>query len=398
MPEVKKSSAFKIIAIVLMVLISVGIGSVISRSQNRMADSDFFTFWLGARLQGQGADVYDPVVWETGHANYGSTWLENPRYVYPLPLAVLTQPIGWIPLQTSAAIWIALSILSLIGTLFLIIRQTGIRLSTFSGLLLVIGIITFRPMVEGVRNGQIILFFLFAQTLAVWLLEQKRDVAAGTLLALLILKPTLGIPICGLLVIWMLRNRRWYAFESFLLTCIILWLIGQLAHPGWMNIFLAQGMEKGLSVLGYSPTLWGLANLACSFQSACFTTVSIIAIGSAIIIACVAGWWMAQKTNLISYASFAVIAALLVTPYLWAYDQSLLLLPILYLTMYLMDGKKNPLFGIFPLIFSLFSAVLVSAAIQLKHDIFSVFLTLAAGLFWWILMNRTIWIRKTPIN
>ena len=83
--------------------------------------------------------------------------------------------------------------------------------------------------------------------------------------------------------------------------------------------------------------------------------------------------------------SIAVLIALLITPYLWAYDQVLLILPILYITNAL-AGIKTPyiIVSLLPILFTMISLLLLYLATLNGHDVGSILLTLiiAGALIW----------------
>ena len=100
-------TALLVLALLGIAFVLVAVAVVYSQDY---ADTDFFTFWLGARMRWSGLDPYVSADWLAGHALYGSKWIANPVYPYPLPLAALTAPLGALPLATAYVVWVALSL------------------------------------------------------------------------------------------------------------------------------------------------------------------------------------------------------------------------------------------------------------------------------------------------
>ena len=83
----------------------------------------------------------------------------------------------------------------------------------------------------------------------------------GLLLGLLALKPNLGIPIIGLLAIWLLIQKQWRALLGTLVSGIILLVAGLIYDPTWVSQYWLVGSAKLAVTFGGSPTVWGLGAL-----------------------------------------------------------------------------------------------------------------------------------------
>lgn len=364
---------------------------IVARSQNHMLDSDFFTFWLGAKLVGQCQNPYDPVLWKAGHLLAGSTWLENPIYCYPLPLAYLTAWIGIIPMQIAGPVWLFLSVGSILAGILVLqsTRAGGRQLRNVFPVLL--GLALFRPVLTTIRNGQQGGFYLLALVLILYFAEKRKWVTAGLITALLLLKPTLGLPILGLLFIWLYKNRGGKAIlVSMLAVCGAL-LFSVINQPGWPSAFLSVGLQKGSDVFMFTPTIWGIAGSICRMDFGCARTTGSIFF----ILLTIAGmfmfWKYSSRWNSWLAGSVAILVGLLITPYLWAYDQILLIIPILHITSLMAKLKVRYLYvSLVPLIFSFISLLLLFAAMYIGKDVGSILLTLIVGgiLVWLEMYSR----------
>ncbi len=120
-----------------------------------MLNSDFFTFWLGGKMIGEGQDPFNPVLWKAGHELAGSTWLENLIYCYPLPLAYLTIPFGVLPIALAAPVWLFLSACSMILAILIIQSRTKGWSQVNRLFPVILGLALFRPVLTTIRNGQL---------------------------------------------------------------------------------------------------------------------------------------------------------------------------------------------------------------------------------------------------
>ena len=208
-------------------------------NQHGMADSDFFTFWLGAHLTGQGLDVYDPGVWAAGHTQFGSTWLENQYYVYPLPLAILQIPLGWLSLSSAAMGWVFFSILGIFVAVYLL-RDSDYPLASL--IFVLCGVYLNRSVLTTLRNGQLGASLLILLVVSLWLLSKRKESWDGIGLALLLLKPTVGLPLVGLIVLYLGLEKRVHSILSILVTTSILAVISLIVATRLGQIFPRVGL------------------------------------------------------------------------------------------------------------------------------------------------------------
>ena len=323
------------------------------------ARGDFFTFWLAGRMSWVNQNPYSAGQWVTAYGQYGETWVPNPVFLYPLPLAILLAPLGLIPLNQAYLVWTVISQTSVVLSLFLLLRSRPIAGSSALVFPLLIGAFLFRPFIVTLLNGQLGALLLLELALTAYLWERKRWVLGGAVLALASLKPTLGLPVIGLSALWLFGSRRWSAIGSMATSALLILSIGWIWDLSWISEFLRSGGRKLAETLGYSPTIWGLSNTICTDGRAC-----LFGVGGFIGIVVVAGvaWVLfGKRPNLRPslVLSIAVSAALLVTPYVWVYDQVLLLLPIAVVSIELVERK---------------CAYVVAASIMLLVDILALLL------------------------
>jgi hypothetical protein len=350
------------------------------------ADSDFFSHWLAARMSWNNQNPYDSNTWISGHQMHGADWVSDPAYLYPLPLSNLVAPLGLFPLFEAYTGWVFLSLLAILITVLMlraIYDRTPPALNELVPLL--IGAYLFRPVIITVRNGQLGAFILLLIIFSIYLWEREKWFAGGVVLGILIIKPNLGIPILIFVGLWALLSKRWQTFVGFFVSISVLFIIGWLRIPGWIAEYLKVTIEKGDQTLGFASSIWGLAGLFCKDDPNCVMRsglVSTILIGGAVLIIFIR-WKNTLAPRLA--VSISIAAALLTTPYLWAYDQILLLIPLIIVIME-MKELEFPYLATAPflLFFSLGSLLLILSAAIVGRDAWSAILSFFAliGIYW----------------
>ena len=355
-------------------------------------NGDFLSFWLAGRMALHGEDPYQADLWIGYHDLFGSTWVSDPTFLYPLPLAYFLVPLGFFSLGAAYSLWMFLSQLAVACSLGLVIslwRHPRLRhmvIPVFAGAFL------FRPTMLTLRNGQLGAMLLLILVGAVYLWEKGRWVSGAALFALLILKPQLGAPIIILGMIWLLACKRYNALAGIAVTLSALFLLGWIQNPSWLVEFLSTGHDKLIQTFGYSPTAWGAAHMVCGGRLPC--TVAMGCLSSLILAGLVAQILVRGKDKLSPALalSLCVVAALLVTPYGWVYDQILLVLPISVLAMTFYE-KKFPylLSALTFLAISILSLILLWVAFGVQKDTWSVLIPL-------LCLGLTIWCARDRIS
>ncbi|NMB87352.1 MAG: DUF2029 domain-containing protein [Chloroflexi bacterium] len=343
------------------------------------ADSDFFSFWLAGRMNWTQQSPYSAEQWIAGHSQNGAQWVSDATFLYPLPLAVLLAPLGLLPLKAAYILWVTLSQVAVVVSILLLAGLERGRPRAPLVFPLLLGAFVLRPTLVTLRNGQLGAFLLLAACLAIYLWSRGAWFQGALALACLLLKPTLGGPVIALALVWLLARRQSNAIAGLAACALAFFLLGALRDPGWAGQFLAFGGQKLNSTFGYSPTLWGLSSLACGANAACTW-----AAGGLTSLACLVGTAavLLARKGLSPWSALGLIlaTALLATPYVWGYDQVLLLAPIAWITATLYRrGEAYLLTAVIPLSFAILSLGLLYLATRFNKDAWSALLPLACA-------------------
>ncbi len=169
-----------------------------------------FTFYYAAARLGLAhgwSHLYDLRLQQEQLDAIGShiTVAQLARYVSPPPLAWLVTPLALLPYQVAYWLWSAL----LVGALVLAwhLAAPGKNRARVIFLVAAIG---WLPIVYGLQLGQPALFVAGGVAACYALLQRGRDVEAGAVLGVLVLKPQLAL----LVPVVLLVSGRWRAFAS----------------------------------------------------------------------------------------------------------------------------------------------------------------------------------------
>lgn len=301
----------------------------IVRFSGDMFNSDFFSLWASGRGLWEGIDHYDPTAWADLHVRYGSDWLENPVFIYPLPVSFLFLPFALLPLPLAATAWEFTSQVMLIVSIAALLaglRQAGRGLFAF----LVLVIFLSRPAMVVFTNGQLAALWPFSLSLFYLFARRERYAMAGGVLILLLLKPSIPILVLPVALAWLLTRRAWRGLLAFAVVGVATLGLSLAVEPGWIGQWRVFAMAKGGHFATFVPTLWGLAYdlLAVRFPGSVWL-VALAAVTGALVVFCV--WWLGRTTDPWPPALWLACAAclsLFVSPYAWNYDQVLLLFPL----------------------------------------------------------------------
>ncbi len=367
---------------VLFVVIAVSIVSSIEYH-----NKDFFTYWLAGRLAVMGQDPYRSDVWIAGHHQFGSTWIPNATFVYPLPVSLLFAPFGLLPLFQAFILWVTLTEFMIAASVRVLLRAARNVQAPRYILPIVAGIVLFRPTALTLINGQMTGFLLLVLACVVLLWERARWWQGAALLPLLGLKPNLGVPIILLLLFYLLLQKRMAALLGAAVSAVTLLLLGLIQNPTWIIEFWRAGNTKLSQTFGFSPTIWGVSTLLCNYNLNC-----AIGYGAGIGLITLLGYavFLTRKSRLPAptmVVGLALSVALLLTPYTWPYDQLLLVIPIVAVTLGLAEaGHRFMPSALIFLAFDLMAMILLYVSARIQMEIWNAAIPLSVlGLLAWYL-------------
>jgi hypothetical protein len=285
-------------------------------------DNDFMQFWAGARALLVGADPYDASWWSGFLASQGSVALSrSPAAVaspYPLWTHLALVPLGLLPLALAALVWLVLQAGAIAIGLAALIRVL-VRDERRRAVALLAGFtLAFQPTWLALAGGNItgLLFGILALALAAAV--TGRAALAGSLLALLLLKPQAFLLVAPT---FLLSSRARLRLAAGGLAVAVPLVVATLVlRPGWLTEWAANAAALQASH-GSNATGWTLHRVLPGGPA--IDLASELAL-----VAVWALWWRERRPALPLAVAAAVPVSLFVAPHGWSYDQLHLLVPL----------------------------------------------------------------------
>ncbi len=286
-----------------------------SRTLGAARSHDFLNLYTGASLalEGRFADIHDPAVQLEREQRIVPQLQSTVPFVRPAFYAAVLAPLALLPYDTAFVFWISSQSLLLLGCWIWAWRRFGPNALVFAALYL--------PAPLGVATGQDCVVLLALFIVAYVLIERQRPFASGMVLALMLIK-------FHLILLWpvaLLLQRRWRMLGGF---CSM--AAGEIAVslalgglPG-AQAYVALLRNKSLDRLSPSP------ELMISYQGLAANLDIVRPWAIAAILAAVIAIFIFAVLNAPLWRMFCLtaVASLMIVPHVYAYDGTLLLLPI----------------------------------------------------------------------
>jgi hypothetical protein len=342
--NINRASFLKIAGILLTVVLLGGmfyLRAMQNFTNQNYRNSNFFVFWLSGRLLTNGESPYNPDQWRAGHELYSSTSLREAIFLYPLPLAVFMIPLGLFTVDEAYFGWQILSQVLIAIVVFALLNKWQKKEHSRLFIPVMLFLLFFGPIYLTLQIGSIgplTLFILFAVMV---LLQKNHSFAAGSFLALTMLKPPQGLSILILIGIWLLARRDWKAILGIMLGGMILWVIGMSIDPNWVSKFLHSGEAAFDRRLGFQSNVWSFSYLLCNKEQNCSFALggalSLLLLGSTAFFL----WCNHAKLTVWQVFNIIIPVAFVTTVYLWGYDQILYIFPIVWIVGTLVERRKS---------------------------------------------------------
>jgi hypothetical protein len=271
---------------------------------------DWPAFWTAGHLVGT-PDIVSAdatIAWQQAHG------LSLAVFPYPPPAAILLWPFAHLPFDVSFWLHAVVMVACAVGAGVLGGRVFGLPRSVA-----VLATLAWAPVTAAVVTGQNTPFALLLAMIAIDGLLVGRQVLCGTAIAALLYKPTIGLPLAGLLVL----RRRWVGVATAAAGVVAWFIIGIWAAGGsaswptawvatvgrWLADDTARNADKAISVPGLVARL-GAGDLP--------------GYGLAVILVLIAVPRLV-RAPLREAAAGALLVGLVASPHAWGYEAALLM-------------------------------------------------------------------------
>src|SRR5262245_43810671 len=326
----------------------------------RTARIDFISFYTVSRMliAGEGQHLYDiqkqaqiqqPLMQK--YVFQGGALL----FVHPPFESILFLPFGFLPFVSAYCVWvISMALLAWLSVWLLLCLPNYHALQVWSSQIHA-ATFCFFPVVVSLIQGQDSLLLLFFLTWTFVLLKQDRDIVAGAVLAFSLFKFHLVLPLYFVFLV----KGKWNVLKGSTYSGIFL-LALSLAMVGFRGILdyvrLLREMVVWANKYNFTPSqmrnIRGMLTLALGERSGLLNVISLILAGC-VLISTVLLWrgaWSPQSQKFDLQFSLTLIAGLLIGHYLYAHDQSVLVLPIVVLLALALSVTRTIRTGILVLI------------------------------------------------
>ncbi len=311
---------------------------------------DFTAFYAAGRTvrDGRGKHLYDASEqWRTQQqvVQFGHVRDVPLPYLRPPFEALLFVPLTFLPYSQAYLLWNAVG-LSIVLGIPLLLRRRIQALQQIPPWLPTLLPFTFTPLFLALLQGQDSILLLLSYTLTYLALSEAEDFRAGCWLGLGLFKPHLVVPVVAILL---LQGKRRFAL-GFLSVAAALFVVS-LAVIGWPEILRYPGyvwwleQHSGRGILPRdTPNLRGIEEGLLAGLLAPWRIILLVSISSIAVIL-----WAARRPGLIRGGnnalnldfSQAMVATFLVSYHAFAYDLSMMLLPILLLLALRLANHSN---------------------------------------------------------
>ncbi len=305
--------------------------------QLRAGYPDFTIFYTAGLIvrQGLGSHLYESGLQFRIQQGFAAV----PIRKGPLPFnhppfeALAFVPLTYLPYFAAYLTWVGINLLILIS-LPALVRPWLAEFANLPRYFWMLGFLGYFPIFLALVQGQDVIVLLLLYALSFAAMKRRRDFAAGCWLALGLFKFHLVVPTIFILL---LQGRR-KALYGFLIVGVVLALVST-AAVGWNSALgypaylwkLERSLGQAAIAPADMPNLRGLLSALPGVQDGTTSATALVVSLSLLLLILAALSWRRTRGGTLQEAgsSLALVTTILVSYHSYAYDLSLLILPIL---------------------------------------------------------------------
>ena len=310
-------------AVVAAFAISV-LGSTGADTVSGRLGGDFPAFYAAGSIAGDGdwAQLYDP---DRQLAEQARLFPESDDsflyFAYPPHAAAVYRPFAAMDYRVAYVLHSVLMAGAAIAAVSLIRPMVPVVRKHFE--LVASAVLLFNPILRAVTGGQNTALTLLGVTATWRLLHDEEDVAAGLVVALLLYKPQVAVPLAGVLVL----ARRWRAVGAIGAGGLVVWGVGAvLMGTGWVSTWWTEVRafaELDADVNGHNAISWlGVSEHLLGAGSGVAYIVAAPLVVATVAMVCFV--WLSSRFDLAVRFAITTAGILLMSPHAMFYDAVLL--------------------------------------------------------------------------
>ena len=316
----------------------------------RQGYSDFTIFYTAGTIvrRGLGHHLYDLAQQYQVQQSFASgVQIRNGPLPYNHPAfeALLFVPLSRLDYATAYVVWDLIN-LGILAVLPFLLRPQISVMQRASPLLWLLVLLAFFPVLATLMQGQDVILLLLLYTLAFAALKRNDERLAGLWLGLGLFRFHLIIPLVLILLAW----KRWKTIKSFLLTAAVL-AATSLLVTGWSEalcypayvLHLESSLGRGAIFPAVMPNLRGLLEgwpRAHDFQNLLSGVTIAVSFGLLLWVSAAGRGRKPFPYAFDLQFSLATVATLLVCYHAYAYDLSILIIPVFLLVSYVREARR----------------------------------------------------------
>jgi hypothetical protein len=298
-----------------------------------MGKIDFRAYWSAAYLLARGENFADPAQLFRVEKEQTTWWENYPMVTWNPPwlLAVLL-PYTLVPFDRAAWLWMLTNIALVFASAVLLWRLESDQRRGWIAPLIAFA---YSPTLTALIAGQVNVLVLFSLALFLFFDSQKRDELAGASLALTLIKPQLVYVTVPILVLDLIRHRRWRALIGLAVALLSLSAVVFFLRPTFPLEYAAT-VEGGRLFDYDTPTLGSALGAAINWQWG--RLIALIVLPLAVLV-----WSRRARWETRTLVDVTVLLSLITAPFAWSYDFVVLLVPLLRIVGWMANRRFVPL-------------------------------------------------------
>jgi hypothetical protein len=312
-------------AIALLIITQLTLASG-AAAEPRLWIDDFIGYWAAGRLTINGVNPYDPP------QVMATELLVNPSMPVTMmmwnpPWTIsLVMPLSFLDYRTARTLWALIQMALVMVTAGWLWQFYGGRTST--AYLIALAALLFPASLIALGNGQISPVLLLGLCAFLYLEERGRDMLAGLVVSITLVKPHLVYLIWAAIVLWSFHRKRLGVLAGALAGTAVLMIVPVLLDPSIIRQYLTAIRDFPPKDC-FSPTAGTLARLMLGWEK-WWPQLLPNLVGAAWLV----WYWLHRRQDWRWKNQLPVIlvASVLTSMYGWLFDQVLFLLPVIQLT------------------------------------------------------------------
>jgi hypothetical protein len=232
-------------------------------------------------------------------------------------LMLLLLPIGLLSFKSAAYAWLFINFIIIGLSLYTSWTFVNRFINEKSFLFLLGFSLTFYPTLILLYLGQISTIILFSLLMFIVLVESNRDTLAGMVLLMTTIKPHVTYLVLLVIMIWVIKNKRWRVAISATTAAIVSIVAILLINPTWIRDYISTLNSLPYNYLSTS-TLGSFMNDVFGIQIFRYSFLVLLPMIFPLVTA-------VEKIGFFTTFNFTLLLSIPLSPYGFAFDHVLLL-------------------------------------------------------------------------